>query len=111
MRAGRGDVGVDGLRPGLANVRHVFEGVRAPVGPRGASEVVERDRVHARGGKALGKLLVEGVESADIGIDDDSGVAVIGPCEIPAETRPIRTDEHRVLAGRAAGDWSKKLGR
>ena len=109
MVTARGDVGVDRLRPRLTNVRHVFEVVRSSIGPRGTSEIIERDRAHARGGKALGELLVERVEPADIRIDDNAGVAIIGSREVSAKARPIGTDEHRFLTASAAGDRAKKL--
>ena len=42
--------------------------------PGGAPEVVDRDRVMAGLGEALGQLDVEAVQAADVGQDDDAGV-------------------------------------
>ena len=98
------DVRLDrrGLR--LGDVFAELEVVAAARRPRGATEIVDGDRVHAGGGEALGELFVEGVQPAHVGRDDDAGISVAGLRETRAEARSVLAREDDVLAARAAGD-------
>src|SRR6266540_3007028 len=66
------DVRLDRGRLRLGHMLAELEVVTAARGARGAAEVVEGDRVHSSGGKALGELLIERVQSSDVGRDDDA---------------------------------------
>src|SRR5699024_10163078 len=70
-RQRRGGIGLDLLDARLADVRPEVELVAARREAGGAAEVVERDRMVARLGEALGELRVEGIEAADVGEDHD----------------------------------------
>src|SRR5205807_6448216 len=66
------DIGLDPLRCGLLDVGHVLE-VLAALGRAGsAAEVVERDGRDPALGEPQSELLVEAVEAADVGEDDDA---------------------------------------
>ena len=99
-----GDVGLDrrGLR--LGDVFAELEVVAAARRSRGAPEVVDRDRVYAGGGEALGELFVEGMQSAHVRRDHDAAITVAGLRETRAEARSVLAREDDVLAAGAAGD-------
>ena len=73
--AGRVGVGLDLREQRLLDVGHVLPVAVALAGARGPAEVVDRDRVMAGLGEALGELDVEAVEPADVGQDDHAGAA------------------------------------
>src|SRR6266545_1570676 len=98
------DVRLDRGRLRLGHMLAELEVVTAARGARGAAEVVEGDRVHSSGGKAFGELLIERVQSSDVGRDDDATVALAGLSEMRAESRRVLAREDDLLAGGAAGD-------
>ncbi len=71
----RGDVGLHRRRGRLLHVRPVFELLVALRRAGGPAEVVESNGGDAALGEAQGELLVEAVEAADVGEDDDGGSA------------------------------------
>src|SRR5947207_6286035 len=68
------DIGLNALRRRLSHVLRVVEVLATLVGAGGPTEVVERERRVTALGEAQRQLLVEAVETADIGQDHDAGV-------------------------------------
>ena len=60
------------------DVGHVLEVARTRREAGRPSEVVDGDRIHARLGEPQRQLLVERVQAADVGQDDDAGAGRIG---------------------------------
>ena len=87
----------------LLDVRHELEVLVARAEPGRAAEVVDRDRRMAGGGEALGQLLVEAEQAADVGQDDDAG-RTLGARQVGAEVGAVGGRQRQALAGRAAGD-------
>ena len=98
VRDRRGDVRLDELRLRLGDVRHVLE-VVAALGDAGrAAEVVDRDRREAALGEAKRELLVEAVEPADVGQDDDAGLGrPVRPRAERGELGPVGRRQHEVV--------------
>ena len=71
MRHRRRHVGRDRVRARPLDVRHVFELVVAHAHAGRPTEVIERRRMDPGLGEAHGEVLVEGVQTADVGEDDD----------------------------------------
>ncbi len=104
-----GDVQRDRLGRGLPDVRHVLEVLVARAEPGRAAEVVQRDRRVAGLGEALGELLVEAEQAADVGQHDDAGRA-LGAREVRGEVGAVGAGQGVALTGRAAGHHLKSLG-
>ena len=91
--------------PELLDVRHVLEVLAARPQPRGAAEVVDRDRVMAGLREALGKLGVERIQPADVGQDHDPGArAPRGLRERRREARAVGRGQLEQLGPGASGD-------
>ena len=101
-----GDVLGDGLRAGLEHVRPELEALVARAEPGGAAEVVDRDRRMSGGGEALGELLVEAEQAADVGEHDDARRA-FGAGQVGRELGAVGGGERQVLTGGSAGDHVK----
>ena len=107
----RGDVGLDLGRLHGLHVWHVLEVVVPLLDAGGAAEVVERDRRVAPLGKAQRELLVEAVEAADVGEDDDADAArLVGQRRKGREPVAVRRLEHEILVrdGRAGDDGDRR---
>ena len=103
----RPDVLLDRRRRRLRDMVGVRKRVVALRHTGGASEVVERDCGVAALGEAERELLVEAVQPADVGEDDDSDPrAVVRLRREGGEPRAVRRLEHDVLGAhrRTAGD-------
>src|SRR6185437_10498543 len=101
----------DALDRGLVDVRLVVEVPVALRRARGAAEVVEGDRVVARGGEALGQLDVEAVEAPDVGQDDDAGAARRGRLgQRGGELVAVGGGDGESLGGGATGDHGAPVG-
>ena len=71
MLDGGANVGLDSLRSRLRDVLSILEAVIPFCNAGRAAEVVDRDRVVPPLGEAKRELLVEPIEPADVGQDDD----------------------------------------
>ena len=110
---GGGDVELDRRRVGAADVIHVREVVVALGDAGGATEVVERGRGDAAFGEAECELLVEAVQTANVGQDDDAIVrGRIGCCGERGEAVPVGRfqDEILVRDGRAGDGRDRRRG-
>ena len=97
------EVGLDRRRVGLRHVLHVGEVVVALADAGGAAEVVDRDGGVAALGEAQGELLVEAVEPAHVGQDDDADRrGRVGRAAKAAKRVPSAEREHEVLCETAA---------
>jgi hypothetical protein len=103
---GGGDVELDRRRIGAAEVIRIREVVVALRDAGGAAEVVERDRADVALGEAECELLVEAVQAANVGQDDDAFVRRrIGCCGERREAIPVGRFQDEVLVrDRRAGD-------
>ena len=111
FRLARGDVGEHALRGRLPDMRHVIEVVGAPSGPRRSPEEVEGDRVHTGRREPFRELLVERVQAADVGRDDNAGVPSGCAREIRADLRPVRARHHDILSTRPTGHRRQQVER
>ncbi len=92
---------------------HVGELVVALAHTGRPAEVVDRDRGEAALGKAQGELLVEPVEPADVGKDDDPGARrLVGRCGEGGEPVPVGRLEDQVVVrhGRSGDDGDRRQG-
>jgi len=90
-------------------VRHELERLGAVGGLRRTAEVVDRDRVDPRLGETLGELLVELVQTADVGHDDHAGTGrLFRAREVGAEFGSVgRGEDQLTLVGGSATYWGK----
>ena len=94
-------------------MRHVLELVVALGDARRAAEVVERDGRVAALREAKCELLVEAVEAADVGEDDDARFArLVGQRGEGGEAVAVRRVQHQLLVrdGGAGDDGDRRRG-